>query len=263
MPEFSATVQRNVEPDVTTVVLAGRLNLRSMAQLRTTLLKVVAECPVGVIVDVSGCRPDTTSALTAFAALVSQAARVRDRSRPPVALTLCDDTGAFSGSADPAPLGHLAVFGSRRTALDAIEAGQVGQRRIRLWLNDAVDSPARARGAVERACDEWGLSEFGHAAAAIVSELATNALVHARSRVLLEVIMRDDFLQLRVHDASPRPPVAYHGELADHGNGLRIVAAASSAWGFVPDARTGGKVVWATLRARPVGPATSGDAAAG
>ena len=40
---------------------------------------------------------------------------------------------------------------------------------------------------------------------------------------------------------------------ADDGRGLHIVAAYSTAWGYVINPGTTGKLVWATLRVQPIG----------
>ena len=79
------------------------------------------------------------------------------------------------------------------------------------------------------------------------------------------MFLRGNFLHLRVGDGSrtpprmvPSPPDADPAHpLLDHGRGLPIVALLNSGWGYAlsDDA---GKVVWATLRLRPLGPSEPG-----
>ena len=89
----------------------------------------------------------------------------------------------------------------------------------------------------------------------IVSELVTNGVTHAGTDVELDVALRNEFLHIRVRDEStvqPVPRMAYPGAPpAIGGRGLYLVGLYSTAWGYVVGAT--GKVVWATLRARPVG----------
>ncbi|MCQ8830014.1 ATP-binding SpoIIE family protein phosphatase [Streptomyces malaysiensis] len=85
-----------------------------------------------------------------------------------------------------------------------------------------------------------------------VTELVTNALVHADSAV--EVRLREylDRLRIDVRDSDPRPPVPApvlaSGEAdteSEHGRGLLIVDALASSWGNAPSGR--GKSVWFEL----------------
>lgn len=88
-----------------------------------------------------------------------------------------------------------------------------------------------------------------------VTELVTNALVHADSAV--EVRLREYFDRLRidVRDSDPRPPVPAPvlawGEAdtgSEHGRGLLIVDALASSWGNAPSGRD--KSVWFELSKR-------------
>lgn len=78
----------------------------------------------------------------------------------------------------------------------------------------------------------------------LVSEVVTNAILHARSDVLLAVEARGDVARVEVTDASPvRPrPHRFATESAT-GRGLRLLDQLSLRWGA--DAhQSGGKVVW-------------------
>ena len=82
--------------------------------------------------------------------------------------------------------------------------------------------------------------------------------MHGDGRVLMEASLRGGFVHVRVHDGSSRepvlgPPLDQGDPQRDNGRGLRLVERHCSAWGFLPRADGQGKVVWATLRVRPIG----------
>ncbi len=85
-----------------------------------------------------------------------------------------------------------------------------------------------------------------------VTELVTNALVHADSEVEVRLREYPDRLRVDVRDSDPRPPVPApvlaSGEAdteSEHGRGLLIVEALASSWGNSPSGR--GKSVWFEL----------------
>jgi anti-sigma regulatory factor (Ser/Thr protein kinase) len=94
----------------------------------------------------------------------------------------------------------------------------------------------------------WGDEASMDCASLLVSELVTNAIVHARSAVELE-LSRDadaDVLRVAVRDASVRPPRMGGFDLeALSGRGLALVEALSDRWGVEADAS--GKLVWFEL----------------
>lgn len=85
--------------------------------------------------------------------------------------------------------------------------------------------------------------------AVVVSELATNAIRHAKSAFLLEVRTDDGGVRVTVSDADPAPPrQIVGGKRSDPtGRGLVIVEALADRWGFHPAGA--GKAVWAELDA--------------
>ena len=90
----------------------------------------------------------------------------------------------------------------------------------------------------------------------VLSELVTNAMVHARAGCTIEVQHHDDLLRLDVRDPSPAPPTMSSARPVDiGGRGLRLVAAVAQAWGWEPT--DGGKRVWAHLVAPAHRAATS------
>lgn len=127
--------------------------------------------------------------------------------------------------------------------------GPQGQRpspRRRRWqLPSDPATISRARRAVSRACEAWGIAE-APAAELVVSELVANAVLHGWGRVGLQLQDTGDGLRIEVEDGNPAPPVA--GEYVPGrvgGFGIHIVDRLAD-WGWRPTA--GGKVVWARLR---------------
>lgn len=77
----------------------------------------------------------------------------------------------------------------------------------------------------------------------ITSELATNAVLHARTPFEVRVRAVDGHLRVEVADGSPALPVVKeHGSEAPTGRGLKILDAIADRWGVDPT--DDGKVVW-------------------
>jgi anti-sigma regulatory factor (Ser/Thr protein kinase) len=80
----------------------------------------------------------------------------------------------------------------------------------------------------------------------VVSELATNAVIHAGTPFSVAVRCDGSAVRLSVHDRSSLQPVMRDGNpLAASGRGLRLVAMISQSWGV--EYRPDGKTVWAEL----------------
>jgi two-component sensor histidine kinase len=78
----------------------------------------------------------------------------------------------------------------------------------------------------------------------VVSELATNAIVHAGGILSLYLRQHDCHLRIEVADASPALPRPAKVSLTS-GRGLKMVEALATAWGSEP--QPWGKIVWADL----------------
>lgn len=77
----------------------------------------------------------------------------------------------------------------------------------------------------------------------LVSELVTNAVLHARSPLTLVVQASDVVVRIAVRDGSPVPP-RMHGfsTMSATGRGLRLLDRLARAWGVDPE--TEGKTIW-------------------
>lgn len=117
--------------------------------------------------------------------------------------------------------------------------GVAAQRRF----SGRPSSIAKARRFATRDIDD---GEVAARVATVVSELATNAIRHAKSAFLLEVRSNNGHVRIAVADVSSDPPrqsVRAKGDPT--GRGLMIVEAMADRWGFHPDGD--GKVVWAEI----------------
>ena len=105
------------------------------------------------------------------------------------------------------------------------------------------DAPAEARHFTVAALPAWGGAHLADDAALVVTELASNAIVHAHSAFTVVLSALDDLLRISVRDAAPLRgnelrPAALHG--------LGAVDAMASRWGVEP-LGAAGKTVWVDL----------------
>jgi anti-sigma regulatory factor (Ser/Thr protein kinase) len=136
--------------------------------------------------------------------------------------------GDMSSTSGPAPGHDLSPVATR--TLPARTASVPSARRF--VMQALTDLGA------EGACDD---------VVALVSELATNAVIHARTSYTIVVSREGDTVRVGVHDLSPViPRRRAYGMDATTGRGLRLVASMSSAWGI--EAESEGKVVWFEVR---------------
>jgi anti-sigma regulatory factor (Ser/Thr protein kinase) len=106
-------------------------------------------------------------------------------------------------------------------------------------------SPAEARRFVAECLLSAG-EDFGEALVVAVSELVTNAVLHAASACRVEVCIDGSGVRVSVQDADPRlPEPRARAPRRVDGRGLLIVESLSDRWGVTPV--PGGKVVWFEL----------------
>ena len=119
------------------------------------------------------------------------------------------------------------------------------QGRRRRWsLPSEPGSIARARHAVLRSCEAWGIP-VRQSAELVVSELVANAVLHGWGHLVLRLFDVGGALRIEVEDANPAPPVSVDGhEGRVGGYGMRIVERLAE-WGWEPTAH--GKLVWAVV----------------
>jgi anti-sigma regulatory factor (Ser/Thr protein kinase) len=100
---------------------------------------------------------------------------------------------------------------------------------------------------VDRTASEWELDPVREDARLIATELAGNAVLHARTE--FRVTLKSNgfgFLRIEVRDDNSRMPlVVGPPDGATSGRGLAVVSALATSWGTQRDGE--GKIVWAEL----------------
>ncbi|MEU3045839.1 ATP-binding protein [Streptomyces sp. NPDC006984] len=109
-------------------------------------------------------------------------------------------------------------------------------------------SAQKARSVVQSALRTWGMDRLAPEALIIVSELASNAVVHGEG-LEIEVCVRQTApgcIRVEIADGSSSLPVLAHPDLdAESGRGLVLVDMLADRWGT--EKAGSGKLVWAEL----------------
>jgi hypothetical protein len=131
-----------------------------------------------------------------------------------------------------------------------------GLRHVHPHAEAGFECDARTVGAarafVDATLEAWGLDDSDDVATLLTSEVATNAVVHARTAYRVAVEYRAPEVLVQVTDASPGLPVRRDpGLYGLSGRGLLLLDCYAARWGCrqVP----GGKSVWFVLRRARVG----------
>ncbi|WP_405985768.1 ATP-binding protein [Streptomyces sp. NBC_00872] len=111
---------------------------------------------------------------------------------------------------------------------------------------------ALARLELRKALADWGLSVLEDSATLILSELLTNAGVHAKvtpeQTIETRYFRSSGALRIEVHDGSEACPLPRVPDPeAVNGRGLFLVDALADAWGVAERTGRPGKVIWADL----------------
>jgi hypothetical protein len=126
------------------------------------------------------------------------------------------------------------------------EEGELGDTPSRHFTGQP-DSAAAARAFTLRTMDDWLLGQAANRAAAIVGELAANAIQHAATPFEVRLHRHPDAVTLEVFDGDRELPRAVDAGSHQSGHrGLLIVETLADRWGVRFTEH--GKVVWAELR---------------
>lgn len=135
-----------------------------------------------------------------------------------------------------------------------------------LQLAPEPQSVRRARQWIVQGLTRLGRTDLADAAELGISELVTNAILHADPPITVRLGGTTQHPRIEVHDTSPRPPTV-HSDMADDdkllstvGRGLGIVALYSTSWGA--EVSADGKVVWFEPALEPTMPGLPADLAA-
>ena len=232
---------RDTAADVTALTVAGRLEVVA-PELERRLLYALAEEPRGIVCDLSQVvhvvGPDNVGLLDSFRETLAWPGT-------PVAMT-SPDAGVRSALRRLTMTDHVMV----RSSLDRAHADVAAWPSpsvVRSRLSPSATASREARDITNRACLDWGLRHEMGSLSLVVSELVTNALLHAAPGIDLSVAKHGTTLRLAVRDRSSRGPRRREPGLEQTtGRGLALVESLVRTWGVLPTAE-GGKVVWAVL----------------
>jgi hypothetical protein len=142
---------------------------------------------------------------------------------------------------------HSSVH-SPSAGADAIP-GQLPPKELTASFPAERESPGRARRLAATELRRWGHDEeLVNEAVLVLSELASNAVIHADSPFTISVKSHDSLLRIAVRDGLPTLATAdgERGLLVRAPHGLAVIQALSTQWGV--EDTTDGKIVWAELR---------------
>jgi anti-sigma regulatory factor (Ser/Thr protein kinase) len=106
-----------------------------------------------------------------------------------------------------------------------------------------VQSARGARRFAARTLDSWGCADTEDAVLLLVSELVTNAVIHARSDVEVILRLRPSRVRVEVVDAATEYVQRRDAASEDQsGRGMALTEALAVAWGI--DTLVAGKSVW-------------------
>ena len=114
----------------------------------------------------------------------------------------------------------------------------------RLQLRPVPTSAGIARRFVGATLSAWGCDHAVDLVTLLVSEVVTNAVLHARSDFELHVESGQHLIRIEVSDGSTLTPTIreHDDDDAMTGRGLALVDQLASSWGVTP--HDGGKTVW-------------------
>jgi anti-sigma regulatory factor (Ser/Thr protein kinase) len=125
-------------------------------------------------------------------------------------------------------------------------------------LPPEATSATEARRLLRHALADVDRHEAWADAEVAVSEIVTNALVHAGTPMHLRVLLGSPGLRVELHDGSPHlPHRRHHSEVAATGRGLHVVGEMVDRWGAYPSGA--GKVVWFEIATAENGHAQHAD----
>jgi anti-sigma regulatory factor (Ser/Thr protein kinase) len=122
--------------------------------------------------------------------------------------------------------------------------GKPVAERLNLALDSSTDAPRQARQAICELLARFGRTDLGADAAVLVSELVTNAVLHAGGPITVSAVYLDSILRVEVHDTDTHPLPALRKPSASDktGRGLHLVALLADRWAIEPT--PAGKTIW-------------------
>ncbi|WP_131746216.1 ATP-binding protein [Frankia sp. Cppng1_Ct_nod] len=122
---------------------------------------------------------------------------------------------------------------------------------LHVWMPSEPLSVSRTRQALSALLKRERLEDLCDDATLLVSEIVTNALMHADGDLLLRARIDGRRLYVSVDDGGGNPPRSHRDDDDEGGRGLILLDALADAWGV--EALPEGKRVWFELSARAEG----------
>jgi hypothetical protein len=244
---MALTDASRAEPGTATGAVTVTAQGRMPSEVVDELMDVLADGPRVVQVDLSGMTPSGSAVAEAFAPVGGYLA-----CWPGTVVAVYVPDAAVGADLLSAAFAHRLLIHTSWDA-GASEAHRLLPRlqQCRLELSPLPTAPGTARTFVDQTMREWGLWRLTDAAAQVVSEFVTNAVVHAPAMLDLTLSRVDERVRvaLREHEVSALRADA--GDLPEYplsGRGVQLVRAFVNGWGVIP-AQDGGQTVWAVLDA--------------
>jgi anti-anti-sigma regulatory factor len=235
-------LEDRAQDDAIVVVPSGRLDIGTYRELRDHLLKISADSPRAVIVDLTELGVASDTLLSVFSAV-----HTRLQQWPGIPLLLV--------AASSYARALVSRYHARRfmpvhdNILHAIAAIDDPPPRRVAWLQlpNGLTSPRIAREFARDTSVGWGLGLLVDDAMLLVGELVTNTVVHTPDAPLIRLELRRNLFSVAVYDDVPGQVTLLDPGAGAGLHGLLLVTQIATVWGCSPTS-TGGKVVWATLR---------------
>lgn len=238
VPEASLTWFLESHDGLPVLVVGGMLEVVSGMALYECVTTLMRRHRAGMLIDVAALSVADAAAVTVFTKIMQEARRW-----PDVRVLVCAPSASVKPLLSADVLDERLLFASvaagRTAALAVVPA-------VAEDLLPVAGAARRARDVITEACLTWDRSELIGPAALVVSELVTNAAVHAHTVMTLTVRLQLCHLHISVVDGSAVHAV--HRPLDRRsvgGRGMRLVDAVSAAWGST--SLPTGKAVWSVI----------------
>ncbi len=222
------------------IELAGTLRCDTTPRLREAVLRVLADRPDAIVLDLAGLDDVEDVSVGVFPALGRTVAAAADGE------LILAAAGPVTRHVlrKAAPL-FVRVFDTCGQAMEAA-ARAPARRRVTRQLPADAHAGRTARRVLDEVCTRWRLTGLREAALVIATELVTNAVDHVGTPIELCVTVRHRVLRIEVSDHSDVLPIPLDlSPGAIQGHGLRLVDSLATHWGAMNTAW--GKTVWAEL----------------
>jgi anti-sigma regulatory factor (Ser/Thr protein kinase) len=251
----SVVVSAEIDTQTVIMTMHGTWNPALSTRMHKSVSKCMTEHPGTLIIDLGAFQDPQGASVNSWL----HAGRAGQAMEPPVQVMACIPAETVLAK-------RVCRLGTHRflPVFDTIEQAQAQARpsgrldRLMLQLPPWPEAVFLSRNLVTDACAAWGMEALADRGRLVVSELAANAVLHARPPITVLVSRRGRGLHVIVGDRDPRIPQVLQARhpLADDagpqvstarnvGQGLRVVEAAATTWGALPTRE--GKMVWATL----------------